>query len=110
MALLSSWRGVCFWGARLLDERRLRSRAAAVPGVQVQEVDIHGHDLPGSGPGQRIHGAPLGELQWRLLPSDRQELQPFLQRRLLQADREQDPEVGQSAREDRYGPSGLASS
>ena len=57
-----------------------------MPGLQVQEINIHWDHITGPYPSKGIHGAQFGKVQWRYLSLDRQELQPFLQGYLSQAD------------------------
>jgi hypothetical protein len=73
-----------------------------MPWFQIQEIDISWYDVLRSHPSKAVHGAAVSKLQWRYLPSYNEELQPLLQRYVLQVDRQQNSQVGESARQNRY--------
>lgn len=101
-ALYSSWCRICIWSTWLPYQWCFWGWTSAMPRIQVQEIYIYWDHKLGPYSGQGVYGAPVIELQWWYISPDCQELQPFLQRYLLQANREINSKVGKSTGKNRY--------
>lgn len=68
-----------------------------MPGFQVQEINIYWNHKFKPNTSERVYGGHGVQLLWEYVSLDCKELQPFLPGRLLQAYREKDPKMGESA-------------
>lgn len=79
-------------------------RAAPMPGIHLQKIDLDRMDDDGAQGCVGVHGRDGKGVQGKHVPPRLQELQPFLQGCLHAPHWQSDPIMGQSPRQTRYGP------